>query len=116
MLKWRDYRASVKKRAGDLQKLAPEAVKGYFALSGSGEKAQHLDAKTRELISLAVAVTTRCDGCIASHVEAALKHGTSKEEIAEALGVAIAMNAGAAFVYSTRVLDCVDEMSQSQQE
>ena len=47
-------------------------------------------------IALAVAVTTRCDGCITTHVDAALKQGASREEIAEALGVAVALNAGAA--------------------
>lgn len=111
MLEWKKYRASVKKRVGDLAGAAPEAIKGYQALSTSGEKAMHLDGKTRELISLAVAVTTRCDGCIASHVEAALKYGTTREEIGEALGVAIAMNAGAALVYSARVMDCYEEMA-----
>jgi AhpD family alkylhydroperoxidase len=65
------------------------------------------------MISLAVAVTTRRDGCIASHVEAALAQGATKAEIAEALGVAIAMNAGAALVYSARAMDCVHEMSSS---
>ena len=111
MLNWKNYRADVKKRAGDLSKLAPEVMKGYSALAMSGEKAQHLDGKTRELIALAVAVTTRCDGCIASHVEAAIKYGTTREEIAEALGVAIALNAGAALVYSTRTLDAFENMS-----
>ena len=57
------------------------------------EKTNHLDAKTRELIALAVAVTTRCDGCITVHTDAAIKAGASKEEIAEALGVAVALNA-----------------------
>ncbi|KZX95108.1 MULTISPECIES: carboxymuconolactone decarboxylase family protein [unclassified Sulfitobacter] len=111
MLNWKSYRSEVKSRAAELAKLAPEAMKGYAALAGSGEKAQHLDGRTRELISLAVAVTTKCDGCIAAHVEAALKHGVTQAELSEALGVAIAMNAGGALVYSTRVLDCFDEMS-----
>ncbi|MDQ2081138.1 carboxymuconolactone decarboxylase family protein [Xanthobacteraceae bacterium Astr-EGSB] len=111
MLKWKNYRAEVKKRVGDLRQFAPEAFKGYLALATSGEKAAHIDGKTRELISLAVAVTTRCDGCIAGHVEAALAQGATREEIGEALGVAIAMNAGAALVYSARAMDCVDEMS-----
>ena len=62
-----------------------------------------LDAKTRELIALAVGVTRQCDGCITTH--AARKHGATAEEIAEALGVAIAVNAGAALVYSARVMD-----------
>lgn len=108
---WVNYRATVKSGSGDLAKLAPEVMKGFAALNTSGQKAVHLDARTRELIALAVAVTTRCDGCIAGHVEAALKLGVGKEEIAEALGVAIALNAGAALVYSTRVLDCYDGMT-----
>lgn len=112
MLSWVNYRKNVKKRVGELGTLAPEAMKGYMALATSGEKAQHLDGRTRELISLAVAVTTRCDGCIASHIEAAIKHGVSREEIAEALGVAIAMNAGAALVYSARTLDAYDAISK----
>ena len=59
----------------------------------------------------AVAVTTRCDGCIVFHTEAALKAGASKEEISEALGVAVSMNAGAALIYSARVLDAVEAKS-----
>ena len=53
----------------------------------------------------------RCDGCITVHTEAALRHGATKEEIAEALGVSVAINAGAALVYSARVLDAVREYS-----
>jgi AhpD family alkylhydroperoxidase len=61
--------------------------------------------KAVELIALAVAVTTRCDGCIAVHAEAALKHSATHEEIADALGVAVDLNDGAAMVYSARTLD-----------
>jgi AhpD family alkylhydroperoxidase len=68
-----------------------------------------LGAKTRELIALAVAVTLRCDGCIAVHTEAAIKNGATKEEIAEALGVATAVNAGAALDSSSRVMDAFKE-------
>ncbi|MNM82064.1 Carboxymuconolactone decarboxylase family protein [compost metagenome] len=54
-----------------------------------------------------MAVSTRCDGCIAVHSAQAVKQGATREEIAEALGVAVAMNAGAALVYSARALDAV---------
>lgn len=113
MLGWINYRRDVKKRVGELASLAPDAMSGYVALATSGDKAKHLDGRMRELISLAVAVTTRCDGCIASHVEAAIRHGVTREEIAEAMGVAIAMNAGAALVYSARTLDAYDEMKSA---
>lgn len=82
---------------------------GYQALSRAGQKTGHLEAKTRELIALAVAITTRCDGCITVHAGEALKHGATREEIAEALGVAVALNAGSAVVYSARVMDAVSE-------
>ncbi|GAB2543948.1 carboxymuconolactone decarboxylase family protein [Rhodanobacter koreensis] len=108
MLDWLGYRKELIGRIGEIGKLSPDTLRGYQTLSGAGEKTGHLDAKTRELISLAVAVTTRCDGCITVHTGEALKHGASREEIAEALGVAVAMNAGAAMVYSARVLDAVN--------
>jgi AhpD family alkylhydroperoxidase len=72
-----------------------------------------LGAKIRELIALAVAVTLRCDGCIAVHTAAATRHGATKEEIAESLGVAVSVNAGAALVYSTRVMDAVKEYANT---
>ncbi|WP_281849695.1 carboxymuconolactone decarboxylase family protein [Dyella sp. GSA-30] len=111
MMDWMEYRKELVGRIGELGKLTPGTLKGYQELSSAGEKTGHLDAKTRELISLAVAVTTRCDGCITVHTGEALKHGATREEISEALGVAIAMNAGAALVYSARVMDAVSQHS-----
>ena len=108
MLNWNDYRNQILARVGEIGKLSPDTVKGYAALSGAGAKTGHLDAKTRELIALAVAITLRCDGCIAVHTAAAKKLGATKEEIGEALGVGIAVNAGAALVYSTRTLDAFE--------
>jgi AhpD family alkylhydroperoxidase len=105
MLDWNSYRQQLIAGVGDLGKLSPDTVRGYAALGGAGAKTNHLDAKTRELIALAVAISLRCDGCITVHTEAARKLGATREEIAEALGVAISVNAGAALVYSTRTLD-----------
>jgi AhpD family alkylhydroperoxidase len=78
-----------------------------LTLTNAHSKDSLLGEKVRQLISLAVAVTSRCDGCISIHTDAALKAGAIKEEIAETLGVAMAMNAGAAFVYSMRTMDAV---------
>ncbi|AZC39435.1 carboxymuconolactone decarboxylase family protein [Pseudomonas chlororaphis] len=107
MLNRNEYRSELLGRVGELGKLSPDTVAGYQTLSAAGKLIAHLDPKTRELISLAVTVTTRCDGCIAVHAQAATKVGASKEEIAEPLGAAVAMNAGAALVYSARVLDAL---------
>lgn len=105
---WNAYRTHMGANVKVLAQLSPNTLKGLQTLETVPEGHKHLDAKTRELISLAVAVTTRCDGCIAVHTVAAKKAGATKEEIAEALGVAVALNAGAALVYSSRVLDAFE--------
>jgi AhpD family alkylhydroperoxidase len=105
MMDWNEYHTQVGETIGEIAKVSPDIVRGYTTLTNASAKTGHLGGKTRELISLAVAVTTRCDGCIVVHTNAAIKEGATREEIIEALGIAIAMNAGAALVYATRVLD-----------
>ena len=108
MIDWNEYHKEIGNRLAELMKPSPDTLRGYRMLSDANAKTGHLDAKTRQLISLAVAVTTHCDGCIVVHTDEALKAGATREEISEALGVAVAMNAGAALIYSTRVLDAVE--------
>jgi AhpD family alkylhydroperoxidase len=105
MLDWNAYQQQLVASIAQSGKISPDTVSGYRELSDAGGKTGKLDAKTRELIALAVAVTRQCDGCITVHTDAAVKHGATREEIAEALGVAITVNAGAALVYSARVMD-----------
>jgi AhpD family alkylhydroperoxidase len=106
---WDAYNATARGRGRELNALHPELLKGFGALNRGAAATKHLDAKARELIALAVAVTTRCDGCIDAHVRRAKAAGATKEEMAEALGVAIALNAGAALSYSLHVLDAAGE-------
>ena len=74
ILDWDGYRQELSKRIGDLGRLTPATVRGYRELSAAGNQTAHLDAKTRELVAIAVGVTRQCDGCITTHVEAARKH------------------------------------------
>ena len=63
-----------------------------------------LDAKTKELIALAISVGKGCDGCIASHARGAARQGATVEEAAEAIGVAVLMNGGPGTVHGPRAL------------
>jgi AhpD family alkylhydroperoxidase len=109
MLDWNEYRKQLAVGVKELGQLSPDTIRGYIELSSAGQNKNLLGAKTRELIALAVAVTLRCDGCITVHTEAAIKNGATKEEIAETLGVATTVNAGAALVYSARAMDAFEE-------
>jgi AhpD family alkylhydroperoxidase len=106
---WTAYSEALRGNGKELGQLHPELVKGFVALNNGAAKTTHLDAKMREFIALAVAVTTRCDGCIDAHARKAIAAGATKEEIAEVMGVAIALNAGAAFTYALHVMDRVNE-------
>lgn len=110
MQDWNSYRTSLLERVGDFAKQSPDVMRGMAALDNAAAKTGHLEPRIHELISLAVAVTTRCDGCIAVHTKKAAEAGASLEEVSEALGVAIAMNAGAALTYSARVIETYQQL------
>lgn len=105
MQDWNAYRDALIGRVGDFAKLSPDVLRGLNTIEGSGNKTGNLEPTMHEIIALAVAVTTRCDGCIAVHAKKAIEVGATEGEIAEALGVAVALNAGAALTYSARVFD-----------
>jgi AhpD family alkylhydroperoxidase len=113
MKDWNKYRDEVNAGVKALGALSPDTVKGYVQLSQANARTGHFDAKMRELISLAVSVTLRCDGCITVHTAAARKAGATREEIAEALGIAISVNAGAATVYTLRTLDAYAALDEA---
>ena len=109
---WPDLVSTIKQSFGALPKSNPKMVKAYMALGEAAAENNVLDAKTRELISLAVAVTTRCDGCLGTHAQAAIAAGATREEVAAALATAISLNAGAAYIYSMHALEAYDALKQ----
>ena len=109
---WPETLSNLRKAGARLAEKNPAVTTAYRGLNEAVAHGTALDSKTRELISLAVAVTTRCEGCISSHSAAARKAGATEEEVAEALGAAIALNAGAAYVYSTRALEAFNQFGE----
>lgn len=64
-----------------------------------------LDAKTKQLIAVAVAHVTQCPYCIQAHTKAALRKGASEQQLMEAIWVAAEMRAGGAYAHSTLALE-----------
>lgn len=91
---------------------APDVMKGFSAIAQAALKANALDTKTKELIALAIAVATRCDGCIAFHAEAAVKQGASRDEVLETMGMAIYMGAGPSVMYAAQALEAFDQFTE----
>jgi AhpD family alkylhydroperoxidase len=99
-----------------LRRQIPEVYKGFAALHDAALAAGALDTKTKELIALAIAVSTECDGCIAAHAHAAVLHGASLEEAAETIGVTFLMNGGPATIYGARAYAAFAEFHADQQQ
>lgn len=90
---------------------APEVMKAFSGLAQSALTTNALDTKTKELICLAIAIATRCDGCIVFHAEAAVKHGASRAEVMETIGTAIYMGAGPSVMYAAQVAEAFDQFA-----
>ena len=87
----------------------PETMKGFNELHKASISEGVLPSKTKELIALGIAITVRCDGCIAFHVHDALKAGATSEEVMETIGVAILMGGGPAVVYGCEAMEALSQ-------
>jgi AhpD family alkylhydroperoxidase len=52
-----------------------------------------LDPKTKELIAIGCSLIAKCKGCAEGHIRKALESGATKQEISDAIGVAIGIGA-----------------------
>jgi AhpD family alkylhydroperoxidase len=95
----------------ELRKLIPAVYSGFVEMDKAAMADGALPARTKQLVALAVAVTRECDGCIAAHARGAVRAGASREEVAEAMGVAILLNGGPATVWAPRALAAFDEFA-----
>jgi len=76
---------------------APEEARAFLNLKRTAERKDGaIPAKYRELISVAVALTTQCAYCIEAHIQNAVEAEATREEIAETVFIAAALRAGGA--------------------
>ena len=92
----------------------PDTMKAFSQLHKSGIAEGALSKTTKELIALGIAIAVRCDGCIAFHVNDALKAGASRAEIAETIGVAIMMGGGPSAVYGCEAFEALKQFEAKQ--
>lgn len=83
---------------------APEAMKAFWAFDKAAMAAGAIPSKYKELMALAVALTTQCPYCIEIHSNRAREEKASDQEIAEVVAVAAALRAGAAVTHGTHAL------------
>jgi len=70
-----------------------------------------LDAATKELMALIIRVAMRCEGCVTHHARLCVKKGVTREQLVEALAVAMQMGGGPAMAYSGEALAAYDQFA-----
>jgi AhpD family alkylhydroperoxidase len=98
------------KKLSRFAELAPDAWQSFLAFDKAAMADGAIPAKTKELIAVAVAITTQCPYCIEIHTKRAKKAGCSEAELAEATLVAAVLKAGGAVTHGTH---CLEATAQS---
>lgn len=98
------YDAANMKKLKTMKELAPEGMAAFDALNAAVFKEGALSLKVKELIAVAVAVTTQCPYCIDAHVKKAKAAGATDAELTEATLVAAALRAGGAVTHGTHAI------------
>lgn len=82
---------------------APDATKAFWAFDKAVFAEGALSVQQKQLMAVAVALTTQCPYCIEIHTKQAREAGASDAQLAEAALVAAAMRAGAAVTHATHL-------------
>ena len=112
---WPELAAGLSAPLKDLRGGASDVMKGFSAISRAALESKALDTRTKELVALGIAVATRCDACIAFNAEAAVRHGATRDQVMETMGMAIYMGAGPSVMYAAQAVEAYDQFAAKAQ-
>jgi AhpD family alkylhydroperoxidase len=90
-------------RLKKLDENAPDTMKAFWAFDKAAFADGAITAQQKQLIAVAVALTTQCPYCIELHTKAARKAGATDAQLSEAALVAAAIRAGGAVTHASHL-------------
>ena len=108
---YRDLTHAVSAKLAGLRQGTPEVMKAFNELGKAATAPGALDAKTKELIALALSVAVRCDPCIGFHSKTLVRLGATRQEVDETLAVATYMGGGPSLMYAASAAAAFDEFA-----
>ena len=109
---WLALADDLSKAVGQLHAGIPDVMKAFRSVDAAATAAGALNEKTKELMALALAVATRCDGCIAFHARACVKYGATRAEVMETVGMAVVMGGGPSVMYGSLAVEAFDQFME----
>lgn len=90
---------------------SPEVITSFGQIrSGSCNDEGVLSFKMKQLIAVAVSAARKCEPCLLSHIDVAVQQGVTREELVEALNIAVLLCGGPGWAYASFALQAFDEM------
>lgn len=111
--KYLELTQSISAGLAPLRTSTPAVMKAFSELGRAATCDGVLDAKTKELIALALSVAARCDPCIGFHAKALVKLGATRQELDETLGVTTYMGGGPSLMYAANAVAAFDEFARA---
>jgi AhpD family alkylhydroperoxidase len=111
--KYRDLTQAISAGLSTLRASTPDVMKSFGDLGRAATAAGVLDAKTKELIAMALSVAARCEPCIGFHAKALARLGATRQELDETLGVTTYMGGGPSLMYAAHALAAFDEFTKA---
>ena len=96
----------------NLNRALPDQTRGFGAMQKSIKEGGVLGVKEKEFVALGIAIATRCMPCIEFHVEALMKTGASREEMADVCAMAINMAGGPGLMYAAEAMAVWDQLAE----
>lgn len=111
---YKQLTAAISAKTAAMRREIPDVMQGFGAMAQAAGKDGALDAKTKELVAMALSVGARCDPCIGFHAKALVRLGASRAELQETLGMCVYMGGGPSLMYAAAALAAYEEFGGEQ--
>lgn len=108
-----DSIAEMKDQLRALNRAHPDATRGFAAMQKGIKEGGVLGVKEKEFIAVGIAIATRCMPCVEFHVDALMKAGATREEMADVCAMVINMGGGPGLMYAAKALAIWDQLAEA---
>lgn len=108
------FRADRARKTENLLSEDHRDLKRFFALDGAAYRDGALDGKTKELLGLVASTVLRCNDCIAYHADQCVQAGWTREELLDALNVALVVGGSITIPHIRTVWEVVAQLFEEQ--
>ncbi|TMV09976.1 carboxymuconolactone decarboxylase family protein [Ruegeria sediminis] len=112
-MSWEEKLSATRSGLRNLNTAIPDTARAFGGLGKAVKEGGTLDYKVKEFVALGISVAVRCEPCISLHIEALIKAGATREEVADVLAMTIQMGGGPSMMYAAKALECFDELAGS---